>query len=115
MSKSFWYDATFSHNTLVLGQTGCRKTSFIQSLGQNKTFGSDLLSVDWASKIDLTNNGEDKIRQCFSCTKIYFHYPNDVEDLNWIIEIFQKETYDKDKKTNDNDSCNIFGEDKKID
>ena len=61
----------------------------------------------------LSNNREDEIRQCFSNTKVEFHYPNDVEDLNLIIEIFQKETYDEDKKANDN--CNIFGENKKFD
>ena len=113
MSENFQYDATFSDNIVVLGQTGCGKTSFVQSLVKNKIFGSDLLTVDWVSKINLLNNKEDEIRQCFSYTEVEFHYPNDAEDLNLIIETFQKETYDEDKKTNDN--CNIFGEIKKFD
>ena len=114
MSKNIQYDATFRRdNILVFGQTGCRKTSFVKSLDKNKIFGSDLLSVDWVSKINLSNNTEDEIWQCFSYTKVEFHYPNDIEDLNLIIETFQKETYDEDKKTNDN--CNIFGENKKFD
>ena len=92
---------------MVLGQTRCGKTSFVQSLGKNEVFGSDLLSVDWIFKINLTKN--------FSYTKVEFHYPNDVEDLNLIIQTFQKKTYDKDKKTKDNNSCNIFGENKKFD
>ena len=70
-------------------------------------------SVDWVSKTNLSNNREDEIRQCFSYTNVECHYPNDVEDLNLIIETFQKETYDKDEKTNGN--CNIFGENKKFD
>ena len=115
MIKNFRYDVTFSDHILVLGQTGCAKTSFIQSLGKNKVFGSDLLSIIWVSKINLLNNREDKIRQCFSYTKVEFHYPNGVEGLNLIIETFQKETYDEDKKTNDSDDCNIFGENKKLD
>ena len=78
-----------------------------------KKFGSDLLSADQVSKINLPNNREDEIRQCFSYTKVEFHYPNNVQDLNLIIEIFQKETYDEDEKTNG--SCNIFGENKKFD
>ena len=98
---------------MLLGQTGCRKTSFVQSLGKNKIFGSDLLSVDWVSKINLLNNSEDKIRQCFSHIKVEFHDPNDIEDLNLIIETFLKETYDEDEKTNYN--CNIYGENKKFD
>ena len=97
----------------MLGQTGCGKTSFFQSLGRNKIFCTDLLSVDWVSKYNLLNNTEDEIRQCLSYTKVEFHYPNDIGDLNLIIETFQKETYDEDKKTNDN--CNIFGENKKFD
>ena len=99
----------------MLGQTGCGKTSFFQSLGRNKIFCTDLLSVDWVSKYNLLNNTEDEIRQCLSYTKVEFHYPNDIEDLNLIIETFQKETYDEDKKTNDSDNCNIFGENKKLD
>ena len=110
MSENFLYCGTFSDNILVLGQTRCGKTSFVQSLGKNKIFGSDLLSIDWVSKINLLNNREDKIRQCFTYTKVEFHYPKDVEDLNLIIETFQKETYDEDEKTNDNNNCDIFGE-----
>ena len=120
MSQNFRYDATFTDNILVLGQTGCGKTSFVQSLGKNKIFGSNLLSVDWNSKINLTKNREDEIRQCFTYTNIDFHYPNDVEELNLLIETFQKETYDEDEKADsdskiDGDDCNIFGENKKFD
>ena len=96
-----------------MGQTGYGKTSFIQSLGKSKIFGSNLLSVDWVSKINLLNNREDEIGQCFSNIKVEFHYPSDVEDLNLITETFQKETYDEDEKTNEN--CYIFGENKKFD
>ena len=62
----------------------------VSSLGKNKIFGSDLLNVDWVSKINFSNNREDKIRQCFSYTKVEFHYPNGVEDLNLIIQTFKK-------------------------
>ena len=85
MSENFRYGATFSNNILVLGQTGCGRTSFVQILCKNKIFGSDLLSIDWVSKINLSDNKEDEIRQCFSYTQVEFHYPNDVEDLNLII------------------------------
>ena len=53
------------------------------------------------------------MRQCFSYTKVEFHYPNDVEDFNLIIGTFQKETYEEDEKTKDNNNCNFFGENKK--
>ena len=65
MSQNFRYDATFTNNILLLGQTGCGKTIFVQSLGKNKIFSSNLLS-GWVSKINLTKNQEDEIRQCFT-------------------------------------------------
>ena len=90
-----------------------RKNKFCSEFGQNKIFGSGLLSIDWFSKINFSNNRGDKIRQGFSYTKVEFHHPNDVEDLDLIIETFEKETYEEDKNTNEN--CNIFGENKKFD
>ena len=94
MSQNFRYDAGFTDNILVLALTGCGKTSFAQSLDKNKIFGSNLLSVDWVSKINLTKNREDEIRQCFIYTNVDFHYPDDVEELNLLIATFQKGTYD---------------------
>ena len=84
-------------------------------MGKNKILGSDLLSVYCVSKINLSNNREDETRQCFSYTNVEFYYSNNIEDLNLIIETFQKETYGVDEKTNDNNNCNILGENKKID
>ena len=119
MSQNFQYEATLTNNILVLGQTGCGKTSFVQSLGKNKIFGSNLLSVDWVSKINLIKNGEGEIRQCFTYTNVDFHHPNDVEELNLLTETFQEETYDEEEKADcdsiiDGDGCNIFGSNKKF-
>ena len=73
-------------NILVLGQTGCGKTNFVQNLGKSKIFGEGLLRVDWVYKIDLTKEREQQIRQCFNYTIVKFHYPDDVDYLNLIIE-----------------------------
>ena len=51
MSEKCQYDTTFPDNILVVGQIGCGKTSFVQSLGSNKLFGIDLVKVKWISKI----------------------------------------------------------------
>ena len=64
MSQNFQYEATFTNNILVLEQTGCGKTSFVLSPGKNKILGCNLLSVNSVSKINLTKNREDEIRQC---------------------------------------------------
>ena len=52
-------------------------------------------------------------------TNVDFHYPNDIEELHLLIETFQKETYEEDKKADsdseiDGDGCNIFRENKKF-
>ena len=119
ISQNFQYEAAFTDNILVLGQKGCGKRSFFQTLDKIKIFGSNLLSVDWVSKINLTKNREDEIRQCFSYTNVDFHYPNDVKELNLLIETFQKGTYDENEKVDsdskiDGDGCNIFKENKKF-
>ena len=54
ISQNFQYEATFSDNILVVGQKGCGKRSFFQTLDKIKIFGSNLLRVDWVSKINLT-------------------------------------------------------------
>ena len=58
------YDAKFEGIILVVGRTGCRKTTFVQSLGKSKMFGS-LKEVIWASKILLSKEREEQIRNCF--------------------------------------------------
>ena len=51
--NNFMYEGAFNGNMLVVGQTRCGKTSFVQKLGRNKIFGS-IDSVDWISKIELS-------------------------------------------------------------
>ena len=72
MSQHFQYNAMFTDDILVLGQTGCGKTSFVQSLGKNKIFGSNLLSVDWVSKINLTKNQEHETRNVLPIQMLIF-------------------------------------------
>ena len=116
ISESFTYDATFSDNILVVGQTGCGNTSFVQGLGKNKIVGDGLLNADWLSKINLTKAREDQIRKCFEYRNIEFHYPNNTDELEWIIETFQKDSLDQDKEeTNNNFDCYYFEENEKSD
>ena len=82
------YDGTFSGNILVVGQTRCGKTSFVQSLGRNKIFGS-VDSVDWISKVELSENREHQIRQSFSYVSVEFHYPNDVAEFDIVLDLLK--------------------------
>ena len=112
--ENFRYDATFSDNILVVGQTACGKTSFVQSLDKNKLFGAGLKSVDWVSKITLTKSREDEIRTCFDYTTIAFHYPDDLDDFDMLLETFRRDSIDDIDEQNTNDNCNIFGEKKSL-
>ena len=40
---------------MVVGRTGCGKTTFIQNLGRNRMFGSNIYLVYWVSKIRKEN------------------------------------------------------------
>ena len=77
---------------LVVAQTGCVKTSFVQSLGKRKIFDDVWVSVDWVSKINLTKSREDKIKTYFNYANVEFHYPDNKEDFDLLIETFQKNT-----------------------
>ena len=65
MGENFQYDATFSDKILVLGQIGCRKISFVQSLASNKLFGNNFVKFKWLLKFNLSKSQENEIRQSF--------------------------------------------------
>ena len=68
--NNFMYDGTFNGNMLV-GQTRCRKISFVQKLGKNKIFDS-IESVDWISKIELSVAREHQIERAFPMPLLNF-------------------------------------------
>ena len=45
MENEYTYDGKLNGNILVVCRTGCGKTTFIQKLGKNKLFGSELTDV----------------------------------------------------------------------
>ena len=58
--KKYTYDEKFSSNMLVVGWTGCGKTTFVRKLALNKMFGK-LKQVDWILKIELSKDKEKNI------------------------------------------------------
>ena len=86
--NNFMYDGTFNGNMLVVGQTRCGKTSFVQKLGKPQMFGSKH-SVDWVSKTELSEAREHQIRECFCFASVEFHYPNDVAEFGTILELLK--------------------------
>ena len=65
-------------------------------------------------KINLTKSRENEIKQYFTYTTINFHYSDNIDELELLLEKFQRDTIDNDKENADKDvkKCNIFGENK---
>ena len=103
---NYSYDAKFEGNILVVGRTGCDKTTFMQNLGKNKMFG-EITEISWLSKIPLSREREKNISDCFIDENIEFKYPNTVEDFDDLLEFFQR------KKVPCNKNC--LGENMKLD
>ena len=83
------YDGKFKGNILVVGRTGCGKPTFMQNLGKSNLFG-DISEVYWISKITLSDEREDKIRDSFSNQEVHFNYPANMEYFNHLIENFMQ-------------------------
>ena len=73
-----------------MGRTGCGKTTFIQNLGKNNLFGRNIIEVFWVSKIILSKEREDFIRDSFQDQEVQFSYPHDLDDFNYLIENFMQ-------------------------
>ena len=86
---NYTYDAKFEGKILVVGRTGCGKTSYVQNLRKNEMFG-DIKEVLWISKIALSSDKEYNTRDCFTEQKVHFRYPNDIEDFNDLLEFCQR-------------------------
>ena len=76
---------------MVVGRTGCGKTTFIQNLGKDRMFGKDINLVFWISKIRLSGEREDVIRESFPEQTVKFTYPNNLDDFNYLIDFFMSE------------------------
>ena len=85
---NYTYDTKFEWNILVVGRTGCGKTTFVQNLEKNKMF-RDTKEVMWISKISLSTERENN-RDCFVDQKVDFKYPNSVYDFDHLLEFCQR-------------------------
>ena len=51
------YDGQFYGNILVVGRTGCGKTTFLVKLGLNNFFGN-IIKTEWISVINIDKKSE---------------------------------------------------------
>ena len=85
----YMYDGKFEGNILIVGRTGYGKTTFVQNLGKNKLFG-DVEEMHWVSKIELSKDREENIRDCFVDHTVDFYHPNNVEEFDDLLEIYTR-------------------------
>ena len=91
--RKYTVDGKFDDNILIVGRTGCGKTTFVQNLGKNELFRG-ISSVFWVSKIPFSQEREENIRDCFSNQEVFFNYPENIDDFNYLIESFTERKAD---------------------
>ena len=97
-------DGQFGGNILVVGRTGCGKTTFLDKLAINKFLGN-LVKTEWIGRIDIDKKREAKIQSCFSNeTKV--HVAKEPDKLDLLIETFKLRTHDI---PDENDINSLFG------
>ena len=94
------YDGKFEGNILVFGRTGSGKTAFVQNLAKNNMFGK-LKEIICSSKILLSKEREDQMRNCFVDEHADFKYVETIDEFEDLVEHIQK----KKKKKNCNENC----------
>ena len=91
--RKYTVDGKFDDNILIVGRTGCGKTTFVQNLGKNELFGG-ISSVFWVSEIPFSQEREENMRDCFSNQEVFFNYPENIDDFNYLIESFMERKAD---------------------
>ena len=86
---NYSYDAKFGGNILIVGRTGCGKSTFVKNLGKNKMFG-EIKEIIWVSKIPLSKERENNIRGCFVDEETDFKYPNNIDEFDDLLDYFQR-------------------------
>ena len=54
-------------------------------------FGENSVNVFWVSKIYLSSEREESIRDCFLDQNVQFAYPANIDDFNFLIDDFMSE------------------------
>ena len=105
------YDGQFYGNILVVGRTGCGKTTFLEKLGLNNFFGN-IIKTEWISGIDIDKKRETEIQSYFS-NKAEVHVAKEQDELDSLIETFKLRS--REETTDDNNVNDFLGKNKKLD
>ena len=108
MKKTSIYNGQFYGNILVVGRTGCGKTTFLEKLG----LIGDIIKTEWIIGIDIDKQREAKIQSYFT-NETEAHVAKEQDELDSLIETFELRSH---KESNDNNNVNnFFGENKELD
>ena len=94
------YDGQFYGDILVVGGTGCGKTTFLEKLGLNNFFGN-ILKTEWISGTDIDKKREVEIQSCFS-NETDVHIAKEQDELDSLNETFKLQSREE---TVDNSNC----------
>ena len=94
------YDGQFYGNILVVGRTGCGKTTFLEKLGLNNFF-CNILKTEWISGTDIDKKREVEIQSCFS-NETDVHIAKEQDELDSLNETFKLQSREE---TVDNSNC----------
>ena len=94
----YCYKRKFEGNILLLGQTGCQKTTFSQNIAKNNLF-CKLKKIFWILKISLSTERERNIKSCFK-KHVDFKYPQNLDDFNMELDFFQRKREDSNCNEN---------------
>ena len=81
------YNGQFYGNILVVGITGCGKTTFLEKLGLNNFFGN-IIKTEWISGIDIDKKRETETQSYFS-NETEVHVAKEPDELDSLIETFK--------------------------
>ena len=107
------YNGQFSGNILVVGRTGCGKTTFLEKLGLSNFFGK-LVKTEWICGIDNDEKREVEIQSSFR-NETKFHIAKEPEELDSLIETFKLRSKAEGNEKDTKNVKNLFGENKKMD
>ena len=106
------YSGQFNGNILLVGRTGCGKTTFLEKLAINKFLG-DIIKTEWVSGIEIDTSREAEIQSCFN-KETEVHVATEKDELDALIDNLKLKAQENNDKDNVNLS-NSFGEIKKMD
>ena len=104
------YSGQFNGNILLVGRTGCGKTTFLEKLAINRFFG-DIIKTEWVRGIEIDTSCEAEIQSYFN-NETEVHVATDKDELDALIDNFKLKAQENNDKDNVNLS-NSFGEIKK--